>query len=189
MFNLVGIPPAPRGVPQIDVTFDIDVNGILNVSAKDLGTGKEQKITISASKKLSQEEIDRMVKDAEQYTEQDRQKKEESEARNQADSIIYSAEKTKSELKEKISSEQMNHIDQAVKELKEALSGKDLSKIKEKNESLTKTLQEIGSAVYQQAAKEQAKTKSASESAQKSDGKKDEKVVDAEYEVEDEKKS
>jgi molecular chaperone DnaK len=187
-FNLVGIPPAPRGVPQIEVTYDIDVNGILHVSAKDLGTGKEQKITISASKKLSQEEIDRMVKESEQFAEQDKLKTEEAEARNQADTLIYTAEKTKADLKEKITADQIGRIDQSVKELKEALSGKDLGKIKEKNESLAKTLQEIGSTVYQKAAQEQGKTKAETGSPEAaSDDKKEGKVVDAEYEVEDEK--
>lgn len=188
MFNLVGIPPAPRGVPQIEVTFDIDVNGILHVTAKDLGTGKEQKITITASKRLSKEEIDRMIKEAEQYAEQDKLKKEEAEARNQADSLIYTAEKTKTELKDKVSADQVNRIDEAVKELKEALSGKDVARIKEKNENLAKVLQEVGAAVYQKAAQEYAAKTGSPGSQTSSEAQGGGKVVDAQYEVDEEKK-
>jgi molecular chaperone DnaK len=157
MFHLTGIPPAPRGVPQIEVTFDIDANGILNVSAKDLATGKEQKITITASTKLSKEEIERMVREAEQYAEQDRRKREEAEIRNQADNLIYVSEKTKRELAEKLSKEETERIDNAVKELRKALEGKDVDAIKGKSEELSKILQEIGSKVYQQAAQQYAK--------------------------------
>ena len=157
MFHLTGIPPAPRGVPQIEVTFDIDANGILNVSAKDLATGKEQKITITASTKLSKEEIERMVREAEQYAEQDRRKREEAEIRNQADNLIYVSEKTKRELAEKLSKEETERIDNAVKELRKALEGKDVDAIKVKSEELSKILQEIGSKVYQQAAQQYAK--------------------------------
>ena len=182
MFNLTGIPPAPRGVPQIEVTFDINADGILKVSAKDLATGKEQKITITASTKLSEEEKERMVKEAEKYAELDKKKKEEAEARNNADSLIYTAEKTKKELAGKITEDQVKKIDDAVAELKETLKGKDVEKIKEKNEALAKTLQEIGAAVYRQAAASAASTAS-------TDKKKNEKVVDAEYEdVKKEKK-
>ncbi|MEM2964401.1 MAG: molecular chaperone DnaK [Candidatus Bathyarchaeia archaeon] len=188
MFNLVGIPPAPRGVPQIEVTFDIDVNGILHVTAKDLGTGKEQKITITASKRLSKDEIDRMVKEAEQYAEQDKLKKEEAETRNQADSLIYTAEKTKTELKDKVSPDQVNRIDEAVKELKEALSGKNIAEIKEKNENLAKVLQEVGAAVYQKAAQEYAGKTESGGPQTTSEAQKEGKVVDAQYEVDEEKK-
>ncbi len=177
MFNLTGIPPAPRGVPQIEVTFDIDADGILNVSAKDLATGKEQKITITASTKLSEKEKERMMKEAEQFAEEDEKRKKKVEVRNEADSLIYTAEKTKRDLADKIGKEQIEKIDKAVAELKETVSGKDIDKIKTKSEELTKVLQEVGTVVYQQAAAkqaEQAKT-------EKADQKK-EKVVDAEYE-------
>jgi len=177
MFNLTGIPPAPRGVPQIEVTFDIDADGILNVSAKDLATGKEQKITITASTKLSEKEKERMMKEAEQFAEEDEKRRKEVEVRNEADSLIYTAEKTKKDLADKIGKEQIEKIDNAVAELKETVSGKDIDKIKTKSEELTKVLQEVGTVVYQQAAAkqaEQAKT-------EKADQKK-EKVVDAEYE-------
>ncbi len=185
MFNLTGIPPAPRGVPQIEVTFDIDVNGILNVTAKDMATGKEQKITITASKKLSQDEIKRMVDEAEKFAEQDRKKREEAEIRNFADNLIYTADKTKSELKEKISQDQIERIDKAINELKDALSGKDVDKIKAKNEQLSKVLQEIGATVYQQTAQQAQKQGQGTE--QKKEEKKN-KVIDADYEVVDDKK-
>ena len=159
MFNLEGIPPAPRGVPQIEVTFDIDANGILNVTAKDLGTGKEAKITITASTKLSKDEKERLIKEAEQFAEQDKKRAEEAELRNIADNVIYMAEKTKKDLGEKLTQEQRNRIDAAVTDLKDALAGSDLDKIKGKSEELKRVLQEVGTAVYQQAAAEQAKQK------------------------------
>ena len=157
MFNLVDIPPAPRGVPQIEVTFDIDANGILNVTAKDLGTGKQAKITITASTKLSKEEKERMVKESEQFSEQDRKKREEAEMRNNADGLIYTAEKTKKDLEDKINQDQKSRIDSAVSELKDALASNDLAKMKAKSDELTKVLQEVGTAVYQQASSDYAK--------------------------------
>ena len=187
MFNLTGIPPAPRGVPQIEVTFDIDANGILNVSAKDLATGNEQKITITASTKLSEEQKNKMIKEAEQFGEQDRKKKEEADARNNADSLIYTAEKTKKDLADKISKDNIDKIDKAIAGVKEAISGKDLEKIKTSSEALSRVLQEIGTAVYQQAAQQQAAQQQAQGSTQqteqqsKSEG--TERVVDADYRV------
>jgi molecular chaperone DnaK len=157
MFNLEGIPPSPRGVPQIEVTFDIDANGILNVTAKDLGTGKEAKITITASTKLSKEEKEKLIKDAEQYAEQDKRKRDEAELRNNADNLMYTAEKTKKDLGEKLAQDQTNKIDAAVSALRDALAGSDLEKIKATSDELTKVLQEVGTAVYQQAAAQQAK--------------------------------
>jgi molecular chaperone DnaK len=159
MFNLEGIPPAPRGVPQIEVTFDMDANGILNVTAKDLGTKKEAKITITASTKLSKEEKERLIKEAEQFADQDRKKREEADVRNEADNLIYTAEKTKKDLGEKLTDDQKNRVDAAISALKDALAGTDLTKIKGKSEELTKVLQEIGTMVYQQAAADYAKQK------------------------------
>jgi len=157
MFNLVDLPPAPRGIPQIEVTFDIDANGILNVSAKDRGTGKESKITITASTKLSAEEKERLIQEAEQFAEADKKKKEEAETRNTADSLVYTAERTKQDLAGKISPEETAKIDTAVIELKNALSSNDLSQIKAKTDEMQKVLQEIGAKIYQQAAAEAAK--------------------------------
>jgi molecular chaperone DnaK len=181
-FNLGGIPPAPRGVPQIEVTFDIDANGILAVSAKDLGTGKEAKITITASTKLSDEEKERMTKEAEELAEQDKKKLEEAEARNNADSMIYTAEKTKKDLSEKLTKDQTGTIDQVIENLKEALAGTDISAIKSKTEELKNNLQEIGTAVYQQTATQQANQES--EEPKKTE--KDKNVVNSEdYKVEE----
>jgi len=188
MFNLVGMPPAPRGVPQIEVTFDIDANGILNVSAKDLGTGKEQRITITASTKLSEKEKDRMVKEADQFAEQDKKRKEEAEVRNNADSFIYTTEKTKKDLAEKLTKDQVETLDKAVDELRKALAGKDVEVIKTKSEALAKVLQEVGTVVYQQVAQERAKSEQAATGKPPPQGEPGKKVVDAEYEVKDEKK-
>ena len=157
MFNLVDLPPAPRGVPQIEVTFDIDANGILNVTAKDLGTGKQSKITITAATKLSKEEKERLIKDADQYAEQDKKKREEAELRNTADSLVYTAERTKTDLAGKITSEETSKIDAAVTELKNALASNDMSQVKAKSDALQKVLQDVGTKVYQQASQEYAK--------------------------------
>lgn len=190
-FNLVGIPPAPRGIPQIEVTFDIDASGIVNVSAKDMGTGKEQKITITASTKLSDDEIHNMVNDAKKHEEEDKKQKEEVELRNNADTILYATEKTLSELGDKFEKGQKENIEKSIKSLKEALEGKDTEEIKKDMESLSKIVQEAGAAIYQEAAKEQAeKAKKEEAGSKKGEGKKadkDENVVDAEYKVEDEK--
>jgi len=184
MFNLTGIPPAPRGVPQIEVTFDIDADGILNVSAKDIATGREQKITITASTKLSDKEKENMMKEAEKFAEEDKKRKEEAEVRNNADSLIYTAEKTKTDLADKLGKEQVQKIDEATAKLRETLSGKDFEKIKAKNEELAKVLQEVGTVIYQQAAAEKAKQ---GETEQAKEPK--ERVVDADYEeVKEEKK-
>jgi molecular chaperone DnaK len=153
MFNLTGIPPSPRGVPQIEVTFDIDANGILTVGAKDTGTGKENKITITASTKLSKEEKERLMKEAESYAEQDKKKREEAELRNEADSILYTAERTKRDLEGKVEKAGLDRMDNAVQELKKALEGKDVVIIRDKNEELKKVLQEVGASAYQQAQK------------------------------------
>jgi molecular chaperone DnaK len=148
MFNLMGIPPAPRGVPQIDVTFDIDANGILTVSAKDLGTNKEQKITITASTKLSDDEINKFVNAAKEHEEDDKKKKEEIDAKNMLDTMIYTSEKSMSELQDKLEPSEKTKIEEALKEAKEVLASNDMTKIKEETEKLSKTMQEIGSAIY-----------------------------------------
>ncbi len=189
MFNLTGIPPAPRGVPQIEVTFDIDASGILHVTAKDLATGKSQSITITASTKLSKEEKERMIREAEQFAEQDRRRREEAETRNRAEDLIYTAEKTKKDLAGKLSSEQVKRIDEAVDELKGALKGKDVNEIKAKNDNLAKVLQEVGTVVYQKAAQRyaQEQKRTGESKSGKSEGRKGgEKVVDADYKVVDE---
>jgi len=169
-FQLVGIPPAPRGVPQIEVTFDIDANGILNVSAKDLGTGKEQAMKITAPHKLSEEEIKKKIEEAKKYAEEDRKRQKEVEIRNNADSMIYTAEKTLNELSEKIPSDKKEKIKKLIEELKEELKGDDITKIKSKTEELTKAVQEIGATIYQQVQQE----------SRDSDD-----TIDADYEVKD----
>jgi molecular chaperone DnaK len=179
MFNLTGIPPSPRGVPQIEVTFDIDANGILTVGAKDMGTGKENKITISSSTKLSKEEKERLVKDAESFAEQDKKKKEEAELRNEADSILYTVERTKRDLEGKVEKSSLDKVDASAQELRKALEGKDLAAIREKNEALKRVLQEVGASVYQQAQKQAAPTGGAGDGS---------KVSDADYKVVDEGK-
>src|SRR5881628_3280927 len=188
MFNLTGIPPAARGVPQIDVTFDIDANGMLNVNAKDLGTGKENKITITASTKLSKDQKEKMVREAEEFAEQDRKRKEEVELRNNAESMLYTAEKTKEELKDKISSDQVQTIDKAAGTLRAAMSGKEADKIKSASDELSRVLQKIGAEIYQKVAQKpgEEKAQQASPPGAGSSGDADN-VVDAEYrEVKDE---
>ena len=190
-FNLVGIPPAPRGVPQIEVAFDIDASGILNVSAKDLGTGKEQKMTITASTKLADSDVRKMVNEAKQFEEQDKQRKEEVEARNIADSMVYTAEKTKSDLAGKLSTELVDKVNAAIVSVKAALEGKDSAKIKAETEKLQKVLGEAGSAAYQQAAQrqaqEQAGYQAGSAGRSETSGKSEDNVVDADFKVHDEK--
>ncbi len=181
-FNLTGIPPAPRGVPQIEVAFDIDANGILNVAAKDLATAKQTGITITASTKLSDKEKDRMVKEAEQYAEADKKKKEEAETRNQADSLLYTVEKTKSDLKDKIPADMLSKLDAASKELKDAMAGTDIEGVKQKVESVSNVLKEIGTIAYQQASASAASQGAGTQS----QGGEEKKVVDAEYKVDQE---
>jgi molecular chaperone DnaK len=161
MFNLVDIPPAPRGIPQIEVTFDIDANGILNVYAKDRGTGKQASVKITASTKLSADEKERLVRESEQFAEQDKKARDEAELRNSADSLLYTAEKTKADLKDKITADQTSKIDTAVTGLKDALAAKDSAQVKAKSDELTKVLQDIGKVIYEQAAAEQAKQQQA----------------------------
>jgi molecular chaperone DnaK len=178
-FDLVGIPPAPRGIPQIEVTFDIDANGIVNVSAKDLGTGKEQKITVTGGSGLNKDEIEKMVKESEKHKEEDKKKKEKIEIENNAENIIYSTEKLLKEYKEKIEKETKEKLEKELEELKELIKGEDTEKIKEKLEQLQKDTQEIGTKMYQKVAEEQAK--------KQGEEKSKEEPVDAEV-VDEEKK-
>ncbi|MFA6363877.1 molecular chaperone DnaK [Methanoregula sp.] len=194
-FNLVGIPPAPRGIPQIEVSFDIDASGILNVSAKDLGTGKEQKMTITASTKLAETDVKKMVNEAKQFEEEDKRRKEEVEVRNTADSLVYTAEKTKSDLAGKISADLVDKVNAAIVTVKTALEGKDTATIKAEVEKLQKALEEAGSAVYEQAARQQAQAQAQQQAGpsgdegprQETTGPGGEKVVDADFKIKDEK--
>jgi molecular chaperone DnaK len=187
-FQLVGIPPAPRGVPQVEVTFDIDANGIVNVSAKDLGTGKEQKITITASSGLSEEEIDKMVKDAEVHAEEDKKKKEEIEVRNQADSLIYQTEKVLKENKDKLSEDDCKAVEDAIKDTQTAMESGDSAQIKEKMDLLTKASHHLAELMYKQAQDQQQGTQAppgdadTGAGASSAHGGPDEDVVDAEFE-------
>ena len=191
-FDLVGIPAAPRGVPQIEVTFDIDANGIVHVHAKDLGTGKEQSIKITAPKKLSKEDIDKLVKDAEKFAEEDKKRKEEVEVINQADTLCYSVEKSLKDYGNKVSAPEKETIEKKLKETKEAIQTKDVAKVKKAQEELAKASHKLAEEVYKEAQKKQAEAAKAAPQKdagkdQKTDEKKDD-VVDAEYKVEDEDK-
>jgi molecular chaperone DnaK len=150
-FQLTGIPPAPRGVPQIEVTFDIDANGIVHVSAKDLGTGNEQKITITASTNLSDSDIDKAVKEAEQFAADDKKRKEEIDTRNNADSIVYQSEKTLKDLGDKVPADDKAKIEGGINKVKEALKGTNTEDIKKATEELQQAFYEISSKIYQQA--------------------------------------
>ena len=186
-FELVGIAPAPRGVPQIEVTFDIDANGIVNVSAKDKGTGKEQKIQIQASGGLSDEEIEKMVKDAEANKEADKKKRESVDVRNQADTLIHSTEKNLKEHGAKISDAEKKAIEDASSAVKEALKGEDIEDIKKKTEALVQASMKLGEAIYK--SQQTAKPESGKDDGGDDAGKKDENVVDADFEeVKDENK-
>jgi len=178
-FQLADIPPAPRGVPQIQVTFDIDANGIVNVTAKDLGTNKEQKITITSNTALSDDEIDRMMKEAEANKEADKKKKEEADLRNDAEQMIFQSEKALKDLGDKVDSKEKEEVENIVKELKEALEKNDMDKVKTIKENLQEKAMNLSAKVYEQAAKEQ-KENSSNETAN-DDSKKDD-VQDAEYE-------
>lgn len=191
-FQLTGIPPAPRGVPQIEVTFDIDANGIVNVSARDLGTGNEQKITITASTNMSDEEIEKAVKEAEKYAEEDRKRKEDIEARNNADSLVYQTEKTLKELGDKISADDSSKVEAELNKVKEALKGTDTQAIKDATESLTQAFYAISQKMYQQAGPQGANPNDASGfNAGAGGGGAQDNVYNADYKVvddEDEKK-
>jgi molecular chaperone DnaK len=186
-FQLSGIPPAPRGVPQIEVTFDIDANGIVNVSAKDLGTGKEQRITITSSTKLSDDEIKAKIKEAEQFAEEDKRKKEEVEVRNRAETLVYETEKSLKDIEASLSEDEKAKINDAKDALSRALEGTNVEEIKEKTEKLTEEFHTISSKMYQQAQanQEQAQSQNMGQDSGSSEGPQDN-VVDAEYEVVDE---
>ena len=184
-FELVGIPPAPRGIPQIEVTFDIDANGIVNVSAKDQATGKEQSIQITASSGLSQEEIDKLVKDAEMHAEEDKSKRELVEARNSADALIYSTEKSISELGDKVDSETKTNVEASITELRKVMEGEDAAEIKRVSDELTKASHKLAEAMYQQASQSEQQAGAGAEGGDQAAGDAgaaDEDVVDADFE-------
>ena len=189
-FQLTGIAPAPRGIPQIEVTFDIDANGIVNVSAKDLGTGKEQQITITSSTKLSEDEINAKIKEAEQYAEEDKKKKEEVEVKNQAEGMLFETEKQMNELGDKVTADEKSKVDAAREDLKKAVEANDVEDIKAKIEALTQAFYPISSRIYQEAQQAQASTAGSGEQAQDSAQSADPNgnTVDADYEVVDEDK-
>lgn len=184
-FHLIGIPPAPRGIPQVEVAFDIDANGIVNVSAKDMGTGQEQKITITASAALGEEDIDRMVKEADSHAEEDSKRKEEAEARNTADNLVYTTEKTVKDVGDKVSEEDRATIEESLNETKEALKGDDVEAIKSSTEKLSQEAHKLAEVVYQQA---QASQEGAGGegSEQEDQGPKEDEVIDAEVVDEEE---
>jgi molecular chaperone DnaK len=169
-FDLIGIPPAPRGVPQIEVTFDIDANGILHVSAKDMATGKEQAIKVIASSGLTKEEIERMVKEAEEHAEEDRRKREEAQIKNEADSLVYTTEKTLKEMGEKIPVAQKEEVQKKLEELKEALKSDDIERIKRAKDELLSTSHKMAEHLYRQ---------------QTQKGEEEKKTYDADYKVDE----
>jgi molecular chaperone DnaK len=197
-FDLVGIPPAPRGVPQIEVTFDIDANGIVHVSAKDLATGKEQKIRIESSSGINEEEIKRMVKDAETHAEEDKKSKEKAEAVNQADSLIYQTEKMLKDYGEKISADDRANIEREIENTRKAMNEGDADRIKQASEALTQASYKISESMYREAAASQASqqgsgeeqgAEATAEQPEQETKDTDEDVVDAEYEVVDDEKN
>lgn len=186
-FQLAGIAPAPRGVPQIEVSFDIDANGIVHVSAKDLGTGNQQQVTITASSNLNENEIKKAVEEAERFAEEDKKNKEAVEIRNHADQLVYTTEKTLKDMGDKISAEDKGKIEAAVAELKTAMEGTDSEKIKSETEKLTEVSYDVFGKVYQQAAAEAQTQQQANGAQNTNSGATDDNVVDADYEVVDDK--
>ena len=202
-FDLVGIPPAPRGVPQIEVTFDIEANGIVHVAAKDLGTGKEQSIRITAPKKLSKEEIEKMVKDAEKFAADDAKKKEEVELINQSDTLVYATEKSLKEFGDKVSQAERADIEVRLNDLKAAIKDKNVERIKKGMEDLTKASHKLAEEIYKQAAAKQQQSQQKTETKEEkpeepskeksaeggsASGGKKEDIIDAEFKEEDDKK-
>lgn len=190
-FTLVGIPPAPRGIPQIEVAFDIDVNGIMNVAAKDIGTGREQRITITASTKLPEKDIEKMMREAEKHAEEDKKRKENADVKNNADSLVYSVGKAIGDLGDKLDKEKKEEVEKKLEELKKTMGGDDVEKTRKATEDLSKASQELFTKVYQEAAKayqdEQAKQGKGKKGEKPEKGGGSEDVVDAEYEVVDDK--
>ena len=184
---MTGIPSAPRGVPQIEVTFDIDANGIVNVSAKDLGTGKEQKITISGSTALSDEEVDRMVSDAKEHEEEDEARKNEVEVRNQADSLVYATEKTIKDLGDKVPETTKSQVEDAIAALKTTMEGDDIDAIKTKTEELQQASYQLAQIAYGDM-QGQAGAAGATGAADQGAASAEDDVVDADYEVVDDDK-
>lgn len=190
-FTLTGIPPAPRGIPQIEVKFDIDANGIVNVSAKDMSTGKAQSITITGNGGLSDQEIEKMVKDAEMFADEDKKRQESVEVRNNADSMLYQAEKTVKEFGDKADKAMIDNVNTAIENLRSAMAKDDIADIKQKTEELTKPLYELTTAMYQQNAPQDGTAPGAQEGCQTGncgEQPKEDNVVDAEYQVKDEDK-
>jgi molecular chaperone DnaK len=186
-FDLVGIPPAPRGVPQIEVAFDIDANGIVNVSAKDKATGKEQQIRIQASGGLSESDIEKMVKDAEAHAEEDKKRKAAVEAKNHAEALVHSTEKALSEHGSKVGDAERTAIENAMADLKEALKGDDADAIQQKTNALAQASMKLGEAMYK--AQQEASASAGASASDQASGEKKEDVVDAEFtEVDDDKK-
>jgi len=183
-FQLTGIPPAPRGVPQVEVTFDIDANGIVNVSAKDKGTGREQAITIKDSGALSEEERDKMMKEAEEHAEEDKKKREEIDVKNEADTVIYATEKALKEYGDKVGPDEKKKIEDALGELKEAVKKNDTDQIKEKTKKVGEVSQKLGQAVYQEQAKQAPKEEPKEEGKEEKKKEEGEDVTDADFEVE-----
>ncbi len=198
-FHLDGILPAPRGIPQVEVSFDIDVDGIINVSAKDLGTGKEQSIRITGSTKLSDNEISKMRREAEEHADEDKKRKEKVEIRNNGDALAHSAQKTLDELKDKLKDDDKKAIEEKLKDLREALSSDDIENIKDKTDSLSKVIQKAATEIYQQAAQQQAdqqqtaqkqtnQNKQSSEESWSGHPEDEDKTIDADYKVKDKEK-
>jgi molecular chaperone DnaK len=194
-FDLVGIPPAPRGVPQIEVTFDIDANGIVHVAAKDLGTGKEQSIRITAPHKLSPQEIDRMVKEAERFRQEDEKRRQAAELKNRADTLVYTTEKALKDYGDKIPATEKAQVEEKLKALKEALKGSDSAAIEKAMEELTKASHKLAEEVYRASAAQASRSAGAGQGEKRegtgkegsdSKGKRDDRVIDAEYKVDDE---
>ena len=177
-FQLVGIPPAPRGMPQIEVSFDIDANGIVNVGAKDLGTGKEQRITITASSGLSDSEIDQMVRDAESHADEDQRKREEADVRNNADNLVYTVERSLKDVDGKLDVATKNDVEEAIKETKEALAGGDVEEIKTKQETLMTASHKLSEILYQQAQQEQEASSSGAGNPEDDDLVEDAEIID-----------